>query len=88
MEQMAQLPPYHIGPQSAYALLLPVAADLRHLEQRTGHYLSRLHLQGEADRAALAAAHGALATAFRALEQVIAAQRPSGDEEESHKPRD
>ena len=85
---MAQLPPYHIGPQSAYALLLPVAADLRQLEQRTGHYLSRLHLHGEADRAALTAAHGALATAFRALEGVIAAHQPSVDEDDSHKPRD
>jgi hypothetical protein len=65
--EMATLPPYHIGEQSAAALLRPVRARLREEEARVDRYLSRLRLAGEADRAALAAAQAALVAAQAAL---------------------
>ena len=70
---MAGLPRYHIGGQTASALLQPVQASLRQLEARTQHYLDRLELQSDSDRAALIAATTALAAARRELERVTGA---------------
>ena len=74
---MATLPPYHANPQIAYALLLPVQANLRDLVTRTRRYEARLRLVGEADRAALQAASEALAVAERTLDGLVAAARPT-----------
>jgi hypothetical protein len=72
---MAALPPYHTNNQTAYALLLPIQASVRELEARTQHYLERLRLASDADRAALASANQALASAARTLDQLIAASK-------------
>ena len=71
---MADLPKYHIGEQTAYALLRPVHASLRELEARTRHYMDRLNLRSEQDRAALEAANHALAEAERAIERLVKGQ--------------
>jgi hypothetical protein len=68
---MADLPKYHINEQTAYALLRPVHASIRELEARTRHYINRLHLQSEQDRAALEAANRALAEASREIERLV-----------------
>jgi hypothetical protein len=73
---MAALPPYHTNNQTAYALLLPVQASVRELETRTRHYLARLRLAGDADRAALESATQALAAAAQTLDQLVAANKP------------
>jgi hypothetical protein len=74
---MAALPPYHANDQTAYALLLPVQASVRELEARTRHYLARLRLAGDADRAALESATQALAAAAETLDQLVAANKPT-----------
>ena len=58
--------PYHIGPQSAAALLGPVAQSVAELEARVAHYHDRLHMP-DADRATIARARDVLAAAVRQL---------------------
>jgi hypothetical protein len=61
--------PYHIGPQSAAALLGPIVRDVAELEARLAHYHDRLHMP-EADRAAIARARDALAAARTQLNEL------------------
>lgn len=72
---MADLPKYHLGPQLAPALLRPIRTGLGEYVARTGHYLERLHLVGEADRQLLAAANRILAEAAQALDALTAKEQ-------------
>jgi hypothetical protein len=67
----AELPrtPYHIGPQSAAALLGPIALSVAELETRLAHYHDRLHMP-EADRATIGRAREALAGALAQLREL------------------
>jgi hypothetical protein len=67
------LAPYHVGQQRADVLLGPIEAELGVLTARVAHYGARLRME-DADRAALAQAHSALAAARDA----IAALRAKG----------
>jgi hypothetical protein len=67
---MADLPKYHLRAQQADALLAPVNASLRELEQRVQHYLDRLSVAAP-DADALATAHAALANASREVARVL-----------------
>jgi len=58
--------PYHIGPQSAGALLGPIVQSVAELEARVAHYHDRLHMP-DADRAALGRARDILARALAEL---------------------
>ena len=58
--------PYHIGPQSAAALLGPVVLSVAELEARLAHYHDRLHMP-DADRATIGRARDALAAAVDQL---------------------
>lgn len=66
---MPELPKYHLSEQRADAILRPLARELGGLEARARHYLDRLYLTDE-DRAAVMAAHAALATAHAELERL------------------
>jgi len=61
--------PYHINTQRADALLRPLAASVEELAARATHYLERLSF-ADADRAAMAAAQAALATAQAELDRL------------------
>ena len=61
--------PYHIGPQSAAALLGPIVQSVAELELRLAHYHDRLHMP-DADRAAIARARDALAGALGDLREL------------------
>ena len=67
----ADLPrtPYHIGPQSAPALLGPVVLGLAELEARLGHYHERLHMPDQ-DRATIGRARDLLAGALARLREL------------------
>ncbi|MCC6630388.1 MAG: hypothetical protein IT340_23650 [Chloroflexi bacterium] len=73
---MPTLPPYHCNPHTAQALLGPIAATARELDARTRHYLARVRLAGDADRAALEAAQQALATAAAEVSRLAAGPLP------------
>ena len=64
----AELPrtPYHIGPQSAAALLGPIVQSLDELERRLEHYHNRLHMP-DADRATIKEAWSAIDEALARL---------------------
>ena len=64
-----QLTPYHINTQRADALLRPMAVTVEELAARATHYLERLSFT-DADRAAMAAAQAALATAQAELDRL------------------
>ena len=64
---------YHIAGQTAAALLGPVVAELRELEERADHYRERLALEAPADEAVLEAAHAALREAAQRIAEVAAA---------------
>lgn len=66
---MPELPKYHLGEQHAAALLGPVGATLRELEQRTRHYLERAPLAPGSEEP-LRTAHAALTAARREVEMV------------------
>ena len=66
---MPYLTNYHIGDQSAYALLGPVNAALDELERRTEHYVTRLAMKPE-DRAVVQAALRVLAAAHQEVERL------------------
>ena len=61
--------PYHIGPQSAAALLGPVTQSLAELEARLAHYPDRLHMP-DADRATIGRARDVLAGALAGLREL------------------
>ena len=63
------LTPYHINEQRADALLAPIALGVGEYADRATHYLERLQFSDE-DRAALAAAQTALATARAELDRL------------------
>jgi hypothetical protein len=67
----ADLPhtPYHIGPQSAMALLGPVVLGLAELEARLGRYHERLHMPDQ-DRATIGQARDLLAGALTRLREL------------------
>lgn len=73
---MPYLTNYHIAEQNAYALLGPVRDALEELERRTRHYVDRLAMD-EADREALRAASGAIATARQEVERLRQTGAPS-----------
>lgn len=58
--------PYHIGPQSAAALLGPIRQSLAELEARLAHYTERLHMP-DADRATVQRARAILGRALAEL---------------------
>jgi hypothetical protein len=60
--------PYHIGPQSASALLGPIAQSVAELETRLVHYHDRLHMP-DADRATIGRARDILAAALAQLRE-------------------
>jgi hypothetical protein len=59
---MPYLTKYHIREQEAYALLGPIVASLRELEQRTEHYANRLNMEPR-ELETVAAAQQAIAEA-------------------------
>ena len=61
---------YHVREQSPRALLHPIAATLKELEQRTTHYATRLNLDPGADTA-LQAASQAIANARKEVERLL-----------------
>ena len=61
--------PYHIGPQSASALLGPVLLGLAELEGRLDHYHQRLDM-AEQDRAAIGRARDVLTGALARLREL------------------
>jgi hypothetical protein len=73
---MPALPPFHCNPHTSRALLGPIAAAVRELEACTGHYLARIRLTSDDDRAALEAAQRALATAVAELDRLTGSSRP------------
>jgi hypothetical protein len=66
---MPYLTNYHIGGQSAHALLGPVNATLAELERRTEHYVTRLAMEPD-DRAVVQAAVRVLAAAHQEVERL------------------
>ncbi|MBX6770222.1 MAG: hypothetical protein IRY83_00695 [Chloroflexi bacterium] len=66
--------PYHLGPQSAEALLRPIDAALAELESRLAHYVERIPMS-EADRDRVARAHELVARCRSGLGDLAA--RPS-----------
>ena len=66
---MPYLPKYHITEQPAEALLGPLAAALRELEQRARHYAERINMTDQ-DREIMLAAHRVLADASARLAQI------------------
>ncbi len=64
--QNQELTKYHLNEQRADAILRPLALTLAAMETRTQHFLDRLHM-AEEDRAAVAAAHKAIAAAHAEL---------------------
>jgi hypothetical protein len=69
---MPYLSPYHLSEQQAGALLGPIAAALRDLERRAGHFATRLPL-APADREQILAAQRVLASAVEELARIQAA---------------
>jgi len=70
------LPRYHLNPQSAAALLGPVASSLDELENRLRHYVERVTMP-DADREAVAKALAIVASAHA---QVLKVQRENRQE--------
>ncbi|MFN8633773.1 MAG: hypothetical protein U0893_07970 [Chloroflexota bacterium] len=66
---MPYLSKYHITEQPAEALLGPLAAALRELEQRAAHYAARINMT-DADREVMLAAQRVLADASAQLARV------------------
>ena len=64
-------PPYHIGEQSAAALLPPIVATLGELDARLTQYVERLHLSDH-DRARLAEAEQVVARARASVDSILA----------------
>ena len=64
---------YHVGQQSARALLHPVAATLGELERRTRHYVDRVNLDPGADQSLITAAE-AIAKARAEIERLLTAE--------------
>ncbi|HEV8634193.1 MAG TPA: hypothetical protein VG370_08140 [Chloroflexota bacterium] len=62
--------PYHIGPQSASALLGPVLLGLAELEGRLDHYHQRLHMADQ-DRATIGRARDVLNDALAKLRELV-----------------
>ena len=73
---------YHLNEQRADAILRPLALTLAEMETRTQHFLDRLQMVEE-DRAAVAAAHKAIADAHAELERLwqarVATPRHGGE---------
>lgn len=69
-----KLTPYHVNTQRADALLHPMTLTVGDLAGRATHYLERLDFTDE-DRAAIAAAQAALATAHAELDRLLQASR-------------
>jgi len=67
---VADLPKYHLRAQQADALLAPINATLRELEDRVQHYLDRVALDAP-DADALAQAHDVLANAAQEIARVL-----------------
>jgi hypothetical protein len=61
--------PYHIGPQSAAALLGPIVLGVAELEARLGQYHERLHMPDQ-DRATIGQARDVLAGALSRLREL------------------
>jgi len=66
---MPYLTKYHVREQPAYALLGPMRAALRELEQRAQHYAERVNLE-PADAEAVRAAGQAIARARAEVERI------------------
>ena len=70
--------PYHLGPQSAFALLPPVTTSLGELEARLTQYVERIPMP-DADREALERALGIVAECRRRVAEIsVGADRARG----------
>ena len=68
---------YHVREQQAHALLGPMRASLRELEQRARHYVARVNVEpAEADK--LRAAGDAIARARAEVERLWTDSAPKG----------
>lgn len=61
--------PYHLGPQSARALLPPIQESLERIEARLAQYVERIPM-GEFDREVLARAREVIQETRRRLDQI------------------
>ena len=73
---MPYLTNYHLREQNAHALLGPITAALRELEQRTQHYAERLAME-PAERETVQAARGAIAAAREEIERLWHEAKPA-----------